>query len=160
MINDDLEQRIARDLYDLSHALGELRPEAQAHGLLGGEWGYGQHFNNDVFEMHPFYWGDCECGAEDRIDEWFKANGHNAGCSESPCGCSFAERQRAVCTANPHTPECPDGWPNFRHAASGFEVCWYKWIGRGMSFSRDIGADEWAKIAAECMASIAATETP
>jgi hypothetical protein len=157
-MNDDLERRIARDLYDLSHALGKLRPDAQTHGVLGGEWGYGQHFKNYVFEMHPFYWGECECGADDRFDEWFKASEHDADCCGSPCTCSFVERQNAAAEANPHAADCPEGWPNFRHAASGFEVCWYKWIGRGMNFSREISTDEWARIAAECMASVRVPE--
>jgi len=78
------EQYVARKLYDLSETLGKMNPEEQAHGLLGGEWGYGQDFKNDVFEMHHYYWGDCTCGAEE------------------------AEEER------PHDPTCPIVLPNFR----------------------------------------------
>jgi hypothetical protein len=151
---DDIERIIARDLYELSRMLGERNPEAQARGLLGGEWGYGQHFKSDVFEMHPFYWGECECGADERIDAWFEANGHSVGCSGSPCSCGFAARHSEMASVNPHAPECPEGWPNFRHRRTGFEVDWYKWIGRGMSLSRDVSVEEWAAIAAECMGSL------
>ena len=33
-------------------------------GFLGGSDGYGVEFKNDVFEMFPYYWGDCDCGKE------------------------------------------------------------------------------------------------
>lgn len=74
------EGRVADDLYDLSEALGKRDPESQAHGFLGGEWGYGQDFENDVFEMHPFWWGDCECGYEEREVEWENSHRHAADC--------------------------------------------------------------------------------
>lgn len=28
---------------------------------------YGIHFENDTFEMFPYYWGDCTCGADDDL---------------------------------------------------------------------------------------------
>jgi len=34
-------------------------------GVLGGEFGYGCHFRNKVFEMRPFYWGECDCGCSE-----------------------------------------------------------------------------------------------
>jgi len=34
----------------------------QGGGLLGGEYGYGVDYENDVFMMFPYYWGDCTCG--------------------------------------------------------------------------------------------------
>ena len=53
----DNERYIKEKLYELSQILGTKNPEAQWHGALGGEWGYGQEFKNDVFVMHP----DCHC---------------------------------------------------------------------------------------------------
>lgn len=56
---NDLEDFVSDELYALSELLGKKNPDAQAHGGgLGGEWGYGQDFKNDVFEMHPYWWGD------------------------------------------------------------------------------------------------------
>lgn len=57
---------VESDLYELSRMLGSRRPDHQSHGVLGGEWGYGNEYSNDVFEMHPFWWGDCECGFDTR----------------------------------------------------------------------------------------------
>ena len=51
---------VSEGLYKLSKALGKLNPKAQHHGFLGGEWGYGQNFENKVFMMHPFCWCDEE----------------------------------------------------------------------------------------------------
>lgn len=73
------------------------------------EWAskYGTDYENDVFVMRTQYWGDCTCGAMD------------TGPDEPERDCE---------------PTCPTALPNFRHKASGFEVCWYKYIGRGMEF--------------------------
>lgn len=49
---------VSGELYVLSEMLGRKNPDDQAHGCLGGEWGYGQDFKSDVFEMHPYWWGD------------------------------------------------------------------------------------------------------
>ena len=39
-----------------------MNPDNQAHGLFGGEFGYGQDYENAVFAMRPYYWGECDCG--------------------------------------------------------------------------------------------------
>lgn len=72
---------ISGSLYSLSEALAKLNPGDQVHGLFGGEYGYGQDFVNEVFEMHPFDWdGDCDCGAEGAIAQWDDEHDHCAGC--------------------------------------------------------------------------------
>ena len=58
-------QYVSHKLYELSEILAEIDPSEQRHGFLGGEFGYGQEFKNDVFEMHPYWWGDCTCGQEE-----------------------------------------------------------------------------------------------
>jgi len=58
-ISDD---EVSSGLYKLSEILGRRNPAEQVHGFLGGEWGYSQKFENDVFMMNPFCWcdqGDC-----------------------------------------------------------------------------------------------------
>lgn len=47
-----------------------------AAGFLGGEHGYGAHYKNDVFEMRPFYWGDCTCDYDKIIREWEDTHEH------------------------------------------------------------------------------------
>lgn len=44
--------------------------------------------------------------------------------------------------------------PNFSHKGSGLTLHWYKWIGRGMEWSREVDATEWRRIYAECVASV------
>jgi hypothetical protein len=48
--------------------------------------------------------------------------------------------------------------PNFLHKASGFELRWYKYIGRGMSVNRRVTLAEFQAIFDECMASLAKVE--
>ena len=76
----DSEGMVANELYALSEALGKRDPEAQAHGLLGGEWGYGQDFTNAVFEMHPYWWDECECGFDEAESTWEDEHPHTAEC--------------------------------------------------------------------------------
>lgn len=71
---------IADDLIDLSKALSNLVPYNQAHGVLGGEFGYGNDFANDVFEMFPYYWGDCECSFGELEYQWCQENDHELHC--------------------------------------------------------------------------------
>ena len=74
---------VGSDLYDLSEMLGGRDPDNQAHGLLGGEWGYGQEFENDVFEMHPYYWGDCTCGFDEADSQWDEEHSHAPECYQT-----------------------------------------------------------------------------
>ncbi len=52
-------------------------------GFLGGDHGYGAHYKNDVFEMRPFYWGDCECTYDTVSEEWETANPHAQDCYQT-----------------------------------------------------------------------------
>lgn len=51
----------------LTHQLQKLVPECVGDGFFGGPFGYGVNFENDVFEMHPDWQGDCTCGAKEPI---------------------------------------------------------------------------------------------
>jgi len=77
-----LADYVADDLVDLTERLSQRGAEP-AMGLLGGEFGYGAEYENDVFEMHPFWWGDCQCGHEDREMEWENTHPHAESCYQS-----------------------------------------------------------------------------
>ncbi len=68
------EDRLSNSLRALTRAISRTGTAHATQGLLGGEFGYGAEFENETFEMHPFYWGDCECGFAGRRDEWEEAN--------------------------------------------------------------------------------------
>lgn len=118
-------------LYELSKELAQLSPEAQAHGFLGGDYGYAQHFKNEVFETHPYSWSGCTCGNEEGEKEAYE-----------------------------HDPKCPEVVPNFRHFATGTEVRWYKYICRGMSTNKELAGSEWIKIIQECIDSLKDYQVP
>lgn len=44
---------------------------------------YGEEFENDVFSVFPYYWGNCTCGYEGKAGEWFKANHHEEHCYQA-----------------------------------------------------------------------------
>jgi len=73
------DRRVADDLYELTRALSEAGWEPSS-GFLGGEFGYGANFENDVFEMHPFWWGECGCGYDERELAWDDAHEHTPDC--------------------------------------------------------------------------------
>jgi hypothetical protein len=70
-------------LYEISKALCLRSPENQAHGLLGGEYGYGQNFKNEIFEMRPYHWGECICEYEELIEKWAGENRHSSDCYQT-----------------------------------------------------------------------------
>lgn len=173
----------------LTRELAKLTPDKQAHGFLGGTDGYGVEFVTDVFEMHPYYWGDCTCGYEQRECAWSDANKHRPGCYQEAvravmeypyqdsrrttelqaacakhgipwadgggcmvhCTCDYKDRWAAFIVSNDHAERCPIVLPNFRHAASGATVDWYKYIGRGMKVEAPEGFD-WQACIQECIA--------
>jgi hypothetical protein len=74
---------LAEHLVKLTEAIDKMDSELVAHGFLGGQHGYGADFDCDAFTMRPYYWGDCDCGAEERSEAWFAANPHADDCFRS-----------------------------------------------------------------------------
>lgn len=113
-------------------------------GFLGGSDGYGAEFQNDVFEMHPEYDGDCTCGGEERGDVWYAAHPDRPA-SENPFVC---------------VPTCPFVRPNFTCGA--FTVEFHKYIGRSMKIDlAGMSEQEVNEMFDRCEASLAKPgETP
>lgn len=192
------QDRISSDLRELTSEIDAIDPELVAHGLLGGSNGYGAEFSNDVFEMHPFWWGDCECGHDSREWDWAESNSHREHCYQeeivrrgySPdwdedyktrqaknksvtdavcaemgldpefgsavhCTCDYRDNWAQWVKDNPHPKTCPVVRPNFMHKASGVEISWYKYIGRGMEVPENLSRKEWRVIFNECLDSLA-----
>ena len=40
-------------------------------------------FDNEVFTMRPYYWGDCECGFVEELNEWEENNPHYDDCYQT-----------------------------------------------------------------------------
>lgn len=190
-ISDDA---VSEGLYKLSEALGKLRPDNQHHGCLGGEWGYGQDFENDVFQMFPFYWGECTCGYDRKAEYFYSHTHHSEQCYQKElakiekkvswfrnekkhdklvkklckkfgiawnsgkgsavhCTCNYEKKASKWENENFHKKGCPTIRPNFVYKPTGFEVRWYKYIGRSQEFNK-ISKKEWAKIMKECLNSL------
>lgn len=210
-------------LREITAALVARDPDEGGYGL-GGENGYGAAWDSDVFTMRRFYWGECDCGADERDAAWWDGRSHAPNCYISELRASdkgkFREAISAACDARNkhpwcspeadaaqvevdrlsklerahetaiakalckkhgipwnkgwgsavhctcgltaeaqaadlgHLPTCSHELPNFRHKASGFEVRWYKWIGRDNETVGD--PPPLAAMLAECLADIAA----
>lgn len=69
------------------------------------------------------------------------------------CTCTYDNEWKSWRAANDHAPACGIVAPNFLHKASGSEVRFYKYLGRGMNV--DLHAD-WVTIFADVLASLPA----
>lgn len=68
------------------------------------------------------------------------------------CTCGVDSEAKKYFTTEGHYPTCCLTLPNFRHHASGFEVRWYKYIGRSMEV---VGTPpDLRAMAAECIADV------
>ncbi len=161
-------------LWSLTEVIAKHDPDVVGHGVLGGGFGYGANYENDVFEMRSYYWGDCDCGADERNEKFWSEHAHAPDCYQTElrkrekeagverysiqdkiykamcreygqseygcavhCTCGLDKIAEAYFEENGHRPTCACVLPNYRHKASGFEVRWYKYIGRGMELKGD-----------------------
>lgn len=212
---------LSEGLYALSETIIRgLQPDRDGGGL-GGRFGYGANFENDVFMMHPFCW----CEGEDCL--WCSGSGcqsppirepHRAGCYQerlaalqqqfgeretwdggeyfhvsygSPNRKRYEKAKRELCRElkqdyksgnevrcscgvdtewKARYDSCQCDWhlgrgifrfgpateaPHFWHKQSGFQVRWYKWIGRDMEFNREtLTGAQWHSILLECFESL------
>lgn len=232
--------RLVTGLRLLTRAICRLDPEQHGFGLAG-PYGYGALYENEVFSMRPDYQdAECDCGANDRGEQWHASHPHAPDCFQKVLQSRFAKydeesgynaadaayhaddtmerheertefgtcfwtkrtpkgeiafeawkkahdarakahkrltrelyRERGIspspyqwfCTCGvddaakiyfkregAHSSLCALELPNFRHKASGFEVRWYKWIGRDQEMRGE--APALAKMFRECLRSI------
>lgn len=145
----DIPSFVSSNLYELSKSLAEKNPDGQYHGFMGGEYGYGQNFKNDVFEMMPYYWGECDCGYDEKEEEFIN---HFSNKSINDTEKEMAWHQFAK--ENHHSDRCSIIRPNFEHFSSKTEISWYKYIGRGMSCNKKWDHQKWMEIFLECSKSL------
>ncbi|KQO98896.1 hypothetical protein [Leifsonia sp. Leaf264] len=93
MTAEALISNLLRDLVEQIEAVGAAELSA---GFLGGDYGYGAEVDNDVFEMFPYYSGDCECGHNDAESSWIDAHPHAGDCYQT----ELQRRQEADEAAN------------------------------------------------------------
>ncbi|TAJ89753.1 hypothetical protein [Reyranella sp.] len=151
----------ARTMDELADALVTLTehvvnksPDREVNGFLGGRFGYGANWSSAAFDMRPYNWDECDCGqaqARDARAPHYVKKGLRTRARIR----RYMREWEALERDLPCKPTCCRVLPNFRHHASGLEVRWYKYIGRGMETT---GCDtpDVAAILAECIADVAA----
>lgn len=117
------DDEVSNALRDLTKRIAKKNPELKAGGLLGGEYGYGCAYEDEIFIMHPFCWCEktscpwciyCDCHENEGCDWCRGLNKHADKGALSP-------------DDPPHAAA-----PNFWHKKSGLRIWWYKYIGRDM----------------------------
>jgi hypothetical protein len=122
------EDEVSTGLVGLTQMLHETgKADGSAGGLLGGEYGYGANFENDVFMIHRYCW----CEREE---------------------CPWCAGDAGPLSNHSHYfSEGNTTAPNFLHKPSRSKVWWYKYIGRGMEIELK---EKWARIMADCVKSL------
>lgn len=128
-------------------------------GILGGEFGYGTSFENDVFMMHPYCWceqddcGWCAAGCTCNPDDHHYFNDANEEV-DGDIYFTLPDDQKYHTFTGEVCAYCRGeitGNPNFFHKPSNSKVAWYKYIGRGMQVELTL---PWATILQECLQSL------
>lgn len=157
MDRHSLEALVADDLRHLTRMLVLEHGAETSGGVLGGEFGYGAYADNDVFMMHPYCWcerADCPwcigCSCPEDAFRYFNLSAEEVNPRDLPDEAIDWSRTEAIPSrrcAHCKGEVVPE--PNFRHKATGFEVRWYKYLGRGMELSHyDLGL--WLQVARDC----------
>ncbi|MHA2044701.1 MAG: hypothetical protein ACW99G_07895 [Candidatus Thorarchaeota archaeon] len=93
--------------------------------------GYGFYFENDIFHVFPYYWGDCTCRPESDTlpseEEYYNYT---------------------------HKDTCLLLKPNFLYKPTGYELSWYKYPLRDSYASEDLTLLEFADIIKKCVESL------
>jgi hypothetical protein len=128
---NDSVASISGGLYFLSETLIRGTEGPHYGGALGGRFGYGTKFENDVFYMHPFCWCESEtceyCYGPLNTEKWGTEDGRSRRYYDPPL---------------------------FWYKPSNLRITWYKWIGRDMEANRNTSQEEWEHVVKECYASI------
>lgn len=117
------------------------------HGLLGGQYGYGADFENDVFMLHSYCW----CERPDCL--WCMVWLSNVvDCTEEE---EQRHREKQIAQIRLHYGDWMasqhTGAPHFLHKPSKSCVHWYKWIGRSQKYQLNMPL---ARIMHDCRKSI------
>lgn len=89
------------------------------------QYGTIPEFTNEVFELRPYYWGECTCGAD-------YDHGVDRACSD----------------------DCALNLPNFKYKPTGLEIQWYKYPLRDSYSNQPLILDAFKKIIDTCIQTI------
>ena len=143
------EDIISKDLRRLTQVLcvGQIGDDHDGSGGLGGTYGYGVNYENDVFMIHRYCWcerPECPWCLECACQAHYEKNGVRVE--------RYEEGVESITDVEcRNSREQPERAPNFLHKPSGSTIRWYKWIGRSMEMEL---RGEWSAIVAECLESI------
>lgn len=92
---------------------------------------YGTDFENDVFTMSRYWWGDCSCGAdaEDMSDEYIVI----------------------------HKSDCGLVRPNFFYKPTGYKLMWYKYAMRDAYANQKLTPKQFREMMDKCIESVKVT---
>ena len=124
-------------------------------------------FENEVFEVHPYWWGDCTCDFHRHETRFRRTHPHAANCRYKRMRHAYLKSEMMVycdCRVQDqyynwldveghcHSPDCRLVLPNFR--CGDITIYWYKNIGRGMSCDREVTRQELEDMFQRCFESL------
>lgn len=152
--------------YAIASALSQIGDAIDAAvGEAGYGSKYGQPFDGDTFQMHPYCWCErsscpwclgCACPSDASVctdkagnvikdEQWYSLADEERGpeivFSDKLCGNCRDQTPRAV---------------NFYYAPLDWKLNWYKYIGRSMEANKPITSLELARMLTACLEEISA----
>jgi hypothetical protein len=160
-----LEELLCRNLRDLAEKIGRRSGKIKNDDDAWSVRKYGANFKNDIFEMHPYYWGDCTCEQKQRETTFLAEHVHAKACYYQKnirhmvpnellayCDCPVADLYAGWYDADAgHSDACRLSLPNFR--CGDVVVNWYKYIGRDNTLNRPITRPELDTMFKHCFLS-------
>lgn len=141
----------------------------------------GDDFDNGTFVVRPYYWGDCNCGGEDRLTKWCDENPHSGECYQTAlekrggyahaaqlaaewklpydgcavhCTCGRDERYFEAVTHLGCSEQCRTVLPNFHFKPTDYRLKWYKYPLRDAYANENLSRKEFKNMVDACLASL------
>jgi len=126
---------------------------------IGADDHYGSDFTNDVFEVHPYWWGDCTCEYEEKERRWQKLHQHLASCPAAgddfvACSCGYEHEWKMFSMEHDHTEDCALVRPNFWYKPDDYKLKWYKYPVRDSYTNRKLSLGQFVRMIDKCIASL------
>lgn len=131
---------------------------------IGADDHYGSDFISDVFEIHPYWWGDCTCGYEEKEHQWERLHNHRPPClwygydgsklMTAPCTCGYQHEREMFEMEHDHTETCALVRPNFWYKPDDYKLKWYKYPVRDSYTNRKLSLGQFVRMIDKCIASL------
>lgn len=124
-----------QDCEEWKHLLEMINTDSYGNCLVSQGRNKHHGFSCELFEINPYYWGDCDCGADKKIEKLIS--------------CKEYKKADEI----QHSSNCSLCIPNFIYYGENetFKLKWYKYPFRDSYMNMDLTYDEFIQILKNCI---------